>query len=112
MYDVIVDVMPQIVAGDDQAHIMDKLGRTVSVTVGNMQPHFARPLGIWIPVETNTDNRFHVNVFSRAGIFSENLVVSWSNGSWHTDWELYRNGGKQRLHSIRPDFPFVSKPKT
>jgi len=109
VFDVTIDVMPQVVAGDGQDKILEKLQKTVSVFVGNVRPHYARPMGVMIPVRKDIDNRFHVSMFSRSGIFSESLVVSWSNGHWNTDYDLSRQGEKTMIHKIAGDFPYSEK---
>jgi hypothetical protein len=109
VFDVTIDVTPQIVAGDKQEQIAEKLNKTVSVFLGNVSPHYARQIGVMIPVRKDIDNRFHVSLFSRSSIFSEVLVVSWNNGYWHTDWELSRQGDKKRIHEIAGDYPYLQK---
>jgi hypothetical protein len=109
VFDVTIDVMPQVMASDGQDNILEKLQKTVSVFVGNVSPHYARQIGVLIPLRKDIDNRFHVSMFSRSGIFSESLVVSWNNGHWNTDYDLSRQGDKKMIHTIAKDFPYSEK---
>lgn len=81
--------------------------------IGNVYPSVGPTmLNAQSTITKSRDNWFDVLIISRAGKWSQSIVVTWNGELWDRDYRLLqlkdadRNIEEKTLHTIRDDFPF------
>jgi hypothetical protein len=111
MYDVVVNVFVQSMAWDSPEVMMQRARNPILVlNLGNVSGQYARHIGYNLPVQRAKNNRFQINIYSRAASFTEFLVVTWNNGHWNIGIDLARNGTNKWISRVPKDFPYLKEP--
>jgi hypothetical protein len=110
MYDVVVNVFVQSMAWDSPEVMMQRARNPILVlNLGNVSGQYARHIGYNLPVQRGKNNRFQINIYSRAASFTEFLVVTWNNGHWNIGMDLARNGTNKWISKTPKDFPYLKE---
>jgi hypothetical protein len=80
------------------------------LNLGNVSGQYARHIGYNLPVQRGKNNRFQINIYSRAASFTEFLVVTWNKGHWNIGIDLARNGTNKWIMKVPKDFPYLKEP--
>jgi hypothetical protein len=111
MYDVVVNVFEQSMAWDSPEIMMRRARNPLLVlNLGNVSGQYARHIGYNLPVQRGKNNRFQINIYSRAASFTEFLVVTWNKGHWNIGIDLARNGTNKWIMKVPKDFPYLKEP--
>jgi hypothetical protein len=110
VYDVRVNIIEQRTEDSPETAIQRLKNPLLAFSLGNVSGQYVQITGYNLPVQRGRNNRFQINIYSRAALFTEYLVVTWNIGRWNIGIDLVRNGTAKWIMQRPENFPYLEEP--